>query len=96
MGKSGKGQEYNPHGQEDLDRGLGGPKVQGVIKRLVVEKGFGFIRDEASGLEYFFHQSGLMAGMNIHELVEGDRVEFVPGRGPKGPRAESIRVAPVT
>ena len=61
----------------------------GTIKRLVSDKGFGFI--EAGGdQEYFFHQSAC-TGMRFDELREGQRVTFEVGRGPKGPRAENVR-----
>jgi CspA family cold shock protein len=63
--------------------------VNGTIKRLVFEKGFGFVADE-SGREYFFHQS---ACESFSSLREGQAVTFVPGEGPKGPRAENVRTA---
>ena len=61
----------------------------GTIKRLVRDRGFGFIRDDA-GKEYFFHQSAIY-GEGIEDLREGDSVEFEVGQGPKGPRAENVR-----
>ena len=61
----------------------------GTIKRLVSEKGFGFIAD-ASGHEYFFHQS---ACASFDSLREGQNVTFQTGQGPKGPRAENVREA---
>jgi CspA family cold shock protein len=59
----------------------------GTIKRLVSEKGFGFIAD-GSGQEYFFHQS---ACASFDSLREGQAVTFESGQGPKGPRAENVR-----
>jgi CspA family cold shock protein len=64
-------------------------RLTGTIARLQPEKGFGFIRDE-SGHDYFFHRSAVF-GEGIENLREGDSVEFTPGEGPKGPRAESVR-----
>jgi len=61
----------------------------GTIKRLVSEKGFGFIATE-SGQEYFFHQS---ACSSFDTLREGQSVTFQTGQGPKGPRAENVREA---
>ena len=61
--------------------------VNGTIKRLIMDKGFGFVAD-AGGREYFFHQS---ACENFRSLYEGQQVTFVAGQGPKGPRAENIR-----
>ena len=63
--------------------------MTGTIKKLT-NKGFGFIAD-AQENEYFFHQSALQRG-SFDELREGDTVEFDVGQGPKGPRAENVRV----
>ncbi len=64
---------------------------QGKIKRLVSDRGFGFIEGDR-GDDLFFHHSALQ-GATIEELREGQPVEYEVGRGPKGPRAESVRVA---
>jgi CspA family cold shock protein len=61
---------------------------QGQIKKLT-DKGFGFIAG-ASG-ELFFHQSSLQ-DVRFEELREGQTVEYEEGQGPKGPRAENVRV----
>ncbi len=63
--------------------------TSGTIKRLVSDKGFGFVSD-ASGQEYFFHQS---ACVSFSSLREGQAVTFQTGQGPKGPRAENVREA---
>ena len=64
---------------------------QGKIKKLVSERGFGFIEGER-GDDLFFHHSTLQ-GATVEELCEGQVVEYEVGRGPKGPRAESVRLA---
>jgi CspA family cold shock protein len=64
---------------------------QGKIRRLVSDRGFGFIECDR-GDDLFFHHSALQ-GATIEELREGQVVEYEVGRGPKGPRAESVRVA---
>ncbi len=61
---------------------------QGTIKKLT-NKGFGFIASEDG--ELFFHNSALN-GVSFEELREGQTVEFTEGKGPKGPRAENVRV----
>ena len=63
----------------------------GVIKRLVSDKGFGFVA-AADGTEYFFHQSACN-GVRFDDLREGQQVTFEAGQGPKGPRGENIRLA---
>jgi CspA family cold shock protein len=67
-----------------------GPKVRGRVKKLVPERGFGFVRGD-DGKEVFFHRSGL--GPNEYDsLSEGDLVEYVVQEGPRGPRAENVRM----
>ena len=61
---------------------------QRVIKKLVADKGFGFIAGDDGDL--FFHHSAVEGGA-FETLEEGQRVEFTVGSGPKGPRAESVR-----
>ena len=54
----------------------------GTIARLLIDKGFGFIRDE-SGVEHFFHRSAVR-GAVFELLREGQRVEFTDGRLAEG------------
>ena len=61
---------------------------QGTIKKLVADRGFGFIQGERG--ELFFHVSSL-EGTDIESLRQGQAVEYEEGRGPKGPRAEKVR-----
>lgn len=63
--------------------------MTGTIARLQLEKGFGFIKDDA-GRDHFFHRSAVY-GEGIENLREGDSVEFTASDGPKGPRADSVR-----
>ena len=61
---------------------------RGAIKKLVSDKGFGFI--EAEQDDAFFHHSAV-EGTTFDQLKEGQIVEYEMGRGPKGPRAENVR-----
>lgn len=63
--------------------------MQGTIKRVIRDRGFGFIRS-AEGQEVFFHRSGLQ-NLSFDSLKEGDSVEFELERGEKGPRAVNVR-----
>lgn len=65
--------------------------MQGTIKRVIRDRGFGFIRG-ADGQEVFFHRSSLH-NLNFESLKEGDQVEFDLERGEKGPRAVSVRAS---
>ena len=64
--------------------------MNGTIKRLVSDKGFGFIL-ASNGSEYFFHNSACTS-TRFDDLREGQNVTFEEGRGPKGPRGENVRV----
>ncbi len=66
-------------------------RLNGTIKRLMSDKGFGFVASE-DGNEYFFHQSAC-SGVEFYELHEGQAVAFDGGEGPKGPRAENVSLA---
>ena len=61
---------------------------QGTIKKLVADKGFGFIDGERGDL--FFHHSAVQ-GVTIEDLRVGQQVSYEEGRGPKGPRAENVK-----
>jgi CspA family cold shock protein len=63
--------------------------ANGIIKRLVRDRGFGFIKDEG-GQEWFFHRSSVQEG-GFDELNEGPRVSFDEEPSQKGPRAGNIR-----
>ena len=63
--------------------------AEGTIKRLT-DRGFGFIETE-TGKDLFFHMSAVQ-GVTFEELREGQRVSYTEGQGPKGPRAESVKL----
>ncbi len=63
--------------------------MNGTIKTLRAEKGFGFIKGDG-GTEYFFHHTAVQGG-RMEDLREGESVTFDLGPdGPKGPRAENV------
>jgi CspA family cold shock protein len=64
---------------------------QGKIKRLVTDRGFGFLEGE-NGNDLFFHHSEVN-GSSFEELREGQNVSYTVGQGKKGPCATSIRAA---
>jgi CspA family cold shock protein len=61
----------------------------GTVKKVVSDRGFGFIT-AADGNEYFFHRSAIE---NFDSLRGGESVAFEVGTGPKGPRAEQVRLS---
>lgn len=60
----------------------------GTVKRVESERGFGFIAD-ASGTEYFFHRTAIA---DFDSLRGGESVTFDEEDGPKGKRANNVRV----
>ena len=63
---------------------------QGKIKKLVTDRGFGFVEGEQG--ELFFHHSELQ-GVTLEELQEGQTLEYEVGQGKKGPCATNVRLA---
>jgi CspA family cold shock protein len=66
---------------------------EGKIKKVLSEKGFGFIEGERDDM--FFHHSEVQ-GTTIEQLREGEMVEYQIGQGKKGPCAVSVRLAEQT
>lgn len=64
----------------------------GTIKKVVAERGFGFIAT-ADEKEYFFHRSSLDSSLDFDRLVGGEKVEFELEESPKGPRASKVQSA---
>ncbi len=63
----------------------------GKIKKLIRDKGFGFISG-TDGRELFFHQNSL-AEVKFDALNEGQAVSYDVEKSDKGPRAINVRVA---
>ncbi len=59
---------------------------QGKVKFFNESKGFGFIKDKESGIEYFVHVSGL-----IDEIREDDEVSFELQQGKRGLNAVNVK-----
>jgi CspA family cold shock protein len=63
---------------------------RGTIKKIVADKGFGFIAGADRGKDLFFHVSAVK-DTNFEALYEGQNVEFESEQGPKGARASVVR-----
>lgn len=61
---------------------------KGIVKFFNESKGFGFIKDESTGKEYFVHVSGL-----TEKVKENDVVTFELIEGRKGLNAVNVRRA---
>ena len=66
--------------------------TSGTVKKVVSERGFGFITAD-DGKEYFFHRTSLDASLDFDRLSGGEKVEFDIEQSPKGPRASRVHAA---
>ena len=53
-------------------------------------QGFGFIKTDTKD-DLFFHSSAVQ-GATFEDLQEGQKVSYTAGQGPKGPRAENVKL----
>lgn len=72
--------------------------AQGTIKKLVIDRGFGFILPEgelSTDKDLFFHR-GDVQGTGYDALREGDRVTYEVGRDERRgtPKATQVQSAP--
>lgn len=63
--------------------------AKGTIKKIVEDKGFGFISKEDGDL--FFHRSAV-EGCRFEDLHEGQKVKYTEGTGQKGPCATTVEI----
>jgi cold shock protein len=61
---------------------------QGTVKFFNQTKGFGFLKETATGEEFFVHVTGL-----VDEIRENDVVTFEVQQGKKGLNAVKVRLA---
>jgi CspA family cold shock protein len=61
----------------------------GTIKKVVSDRGFGFITADDSK-DYFFHRNALDSSLDFDRLNGGEKVEFDIEQSPKGPRASRV------
>ncbi len=66
--------------------------MTGTIKRIVADKGFGFIGTDDGGKDVFFHSTSVVGG-GFNTLKVGDKVSFDVEDSEKGPRAVNVTVS---
>ncbi len=63
----------------------------GTVKWFNEQRGYGFIVPDEGGNDLFVHHSNIeMEGFRT--LEEGQKVEYEPGEGRKGPEATMVRI----
>lgn len=63
----------------------------GTVKWFNDSKGFGFIRQDDGGDDVFCHQTAIQTS-GFRTLAEGQRVEFDVSQGPKGLKADNVKL----
>ena|SRR5215510_4066728 len=72
---------------------LGERIMEGQIRKVVHDKGFGFIRGN-DNQDYFFHRDEYTGRWDdlviMYNQNSGIKVSFIPNKGPKGLRANQV------
>jgi CspA family cold shock protein len=67
--------------------------AEGTIKKLVSDRGFGFI-SQSDGSEIFFHRSKVTGG-SFDSLTEGQKVSYEKVMDPRRNKENAEQVTPV-
>jgi len=62
---------------------------EGTIKKLMTDRGFGFIKTGGKK-DLYFHSTSLQ-GVTFDQLQVGQKVSYTEVQGPKGPCAENVK-----
>jgi CspA family cold shock protein len=65
--------------------------MYGTIRKIVRDRGFGFITPDDGSDDVFFHRSRLAPKVVFEDLRDGDEVEFQVRPGEKGPQAFDLK-----
>jgi CspA family cold shock protein len=66
--------------------------MTGTIKKVIKQKGFGFIIPDDGSEEVFFHRGSPAPRNQIEDFNEGDTVQFQVRKGEKGPVAFDLKL----
>ncbi len=66
--------------------------MKGTIKKIVRDKGFGFVVPENGQKDLFFHVNDMQPGVDFDSLQEGQMLEFDIADSQKGPKAANVRL----
>ena len=72
--------------------GIGVNRVTGTIKKILRDKGFGFIEPDDGGDDVFFHRGSGAPRVQFEDFGEGDSVQFQTRAGDKGPVAFGMKL----
>lgn len=71
-------------------------RMTGVITRMLLNRGFGFVRDEQNGHSWFLHAKDVVTPGDFDTMREGMAVTFIPtfsGTKADRRRATEVRLA---
>ena len=63
--------------------------AEGTIRKLLTDRGFGFIMTE-NGKDLFFLRSSV-EDVSFDDLYRGQKVSYTEGQGKKGPCANNVK-----
>ncbi len=66
--------------------------MTGTIKKLVQQKGFGFIVPDDGSDDVFLHRGSLAPRVQFEDINEGHSVQFQIRKGEKGPVAFDLKI----
>jgi len=66
--------------------------MTGTIKKIIRQKGYGFISPDDGSGDVFFHRGSLAPRNQIEDFNEGDTVQFQVRKGDKGPVAFDMKL----
>ena len=66
--------------------------MTGTIKKIIKQKGFGFIVPDDGTEDIFFHRGSLAPRTQFEDFSEGDTVQFQTRKGDKGPVAFDMKI----
>lgn len=68
---------------------VSGPPLRGVVDRIFLEDGYGFLVGD-DGEQVYFHRNALSGGLELEAIREGQNVAFNLEPGEKGPQATVV------
>lgn len=66
--------------------------MTGTVKKVMRQKGFGFITPDDGSDDVFFHRGSLAPRVQFEDVNEGDSVQFQSRKGDKGPVAFDLKL----
>ncbi len=66
--------------------------MTGTVKKVMRQKGFGFITPDDGSDDVFFHRGSMAPRVQFEDVNEGDSVQFQSRKGDKGPVAFDLKL----